>query len=375
VSEYRQLVKSVSFVMTCLSAFFLTACSSSDRGVDGQDETQDNMRPSLISDLTAVEMTPTGVRLQWSAPGDDGDSGTAAAYDLRYLQTEIDTVNWDSAVAVPGLPTPSASGTLDSVAVTGLLEDSTYYFAIRTADEAGNWSNLSNVVQAVCFDDYAVTFADTAFESVIRFYVQKDSGDVLRSDMLALGWINAQNRVNIRDLSGIEHCRNLRSLQLWNNHVTDLAPLTTLNQLRVLKVGFNGLSDIGPLATLVDLDTLQLNANSIEDISALSGMNKLTELVLTSNAIWNVAPLAGKTTIRHLALESNQIVFTNPLYNLTGLEKLRLSHNQIDDLLPLGYNLGLAAGDTLWLTDNPLSAGSTDSLLAVLRDRGVTVIE
>lgn len=360
-------------LIICLGLFAHAACKKSGGGIDGTDESLDSTPPAFIDDLTVIEMTPSGVRLQWTATGDDLDSGTASAYDLRYLQREITVVNWDSAVPVHGLPPPSLPNALDSTAVTGLLEDSTYFFAIKAADEAGNRSNLSNVVQAVCFDDYAVTFADTAFERVVRFYVGKPDGDVLRSDMLGLGGINAWGQ-RIYSLSGIEHCRNLYALRLWNNHVTDLSPLSGLNNLRILKLGANGLSDIAPLATLVGLDTLHLDGNSISDLSALTDMHTLAELVLSGNSIWNTAPLAGMTTIRHLALDGNQIVFVNPLYDLTGLEKLRLSDNKIDDLLPLAYNSGLGTGDTLWLSNNPLTATTTDSLVAVLRDRGVTVI-
>lgn len=356
-----------------MSVFILLACRKPKNDITGQDETLDNTRPAAIVDLAVTAMAVNGVSLQWRATGDDGDSGTAAAYDLRYLNHEITDVNWDSAAQARGLPAPGPAGSIDSFSVINLLEDSTYYFAIKAIDEAGNRSGLSNVVQAVCFDDYAVTFADTAFERVIRFYVHKPTGDILRSDMLRFGRISAGGQ-HISDLTGIEHCRNLTALLLWNNHVTDLTPVSGLTGLRVLNVGYNGMSDISPLAALVHLDTLQLASNVIEDLSALAGLDSLSELILSANLIWNTAPLAGKTTIRHLALDNNQIMFVNPLYNMTGLDRARLFNNLIEDILPLAYNPGLGAGDTLWLAGNPLSAAATDSLITVLRDRGVTII-
>jgi hypothetical protein len=45
------------------------------------------------------------------------------------------------------MPAPLVSGTAQSVTVTGLTRGNTYYFAIRTVDNRGNWSALSNVVQ------------------------------------------------------------------------------------------------------------------------------------------------------------------------------------------------------------------------------------
>ncbi len=351
----------------------ISSCSKSGGGLDGQDEDLDLVSPSVISSLTVTAVAPTAVVLQWIAPGDDRDSGLAAAYDLRYSRQEIDSTTWPSADSVRGMPTPEEPGMLQSIEVTGLQEDSTYYFAIRAVDEAGNWSRLSNIATAMCFDNFAVTIPDTAFERNIRFRVGKPTGDILRSDLFALNRLHADNQ-HIHDLSGIEYCINLEALLLWNNHVTDLTLLAGLTRLRVLKVGYNGITDISPLSSLVSLDTLHLNANSIGDLTALVPLNGLTELELTANALWNLAPLADKTSIRNLYLDANQIVFVSPLYNLIGLEKLKLAHNQIDDILGLTANPGLNAGDTVWLTDNPLSAASTDSLLTVLRNRGVVVI-
>ncbi len=46
-------------------------------------------------------------------------------------------------------PTPAVAGTSQNKTVSGLPSTgTTYYFAIKTMDEAGNWSSLSNVVSA-----------------------------------------------------------------------------------------------------------------------------------------------------------------------------------------------------------------------------------
>ncbi len=89
--------------------------------------------------------------LTWTAPGDDGFTGTAAAYDLRYSRTPITTVTWNSATRVTGMPSPHTAGTREAYTVNGLLSNTTYYFAIRTVDRAGNWSAISNVASnATC---------------------------------------------------------------------------------------------------------------------------------------------------------------------------------------------------------------------------------
>ena len=86
------------------------------------------------------------VVVTWTAPGDDGAIGMAASYDLRVSEAPITTGNFSQALAVPTMPAPSASGTVQRVAVYGLTPGHLYYFAIRTTDNAGNRSLLSNVV-------------------------------------------------------------------------------------------------------------------------------------------------------------------------------------------------------------------------------------
>lgn len=87
------------------------------------------------------------VRLAWTAPGDDDMVGTAAEYDLRISTAPIDAGNWDAATRVTTVPAPLPAGAAQSTMVRGLVQGTTYWFAIRTRDDAGNWSGISNVVR------------------------------------------------------------------------------------------------------------------------------------------------------------------------------------------------------------------------------------
>lgn len=90
--------------------------------------------------------TPTSLTLAWTAPGDDGSVGTAAQYDVRVSTSLITAGNFASATVVPNPPAPLAAGTRQTFVVTGLTPATQYWFAIRTVDDAGNWSAISNVV-------------------------------------------------------------------------------------------------------------------------------------------------------------------------------------------------------------------------------------
>jgi len=100
------------------------------------------LMPALVRAQVADSVT-----VSWTAPGDDGDQGTAATYDLRVSEQPITDTNFANAFVVPQVPPPDASGTVQRVVVRNLLRDRTYYFAIRTADNQGNWSTLSNLVR------------------------------------------------------------------------------------------------------------------------------------------------------------------------------------------------------------------------------------
>lgn len=94
----------------------------------------------------ASAQATTSVTLSWTAPGDDGHAGTAAQYEVRVSTSPIDAANFGSATLVAGPPAPLVAGTPQSMFVGGLQRLTPYWAAIRTADERGNWSGISNVV-------------------------------------------------------------------------------------------------------------------------------------------------------------------------------------------------------------------------------------
>jgi len=101
---------------------------------------------SRAATLSAEGSDAFSVTLSWTAPGDDGDQGTAAQYDIRYSTQLLTEENWDAAVQVVGEPTPLPAGTVQQMTITGLADNTTYYFAMKAADEVPNWSAMSNVV-------------------------------------------------------------------------------------------------------------------------------------------------------------------------------------------------------------------------------------
>ncbi len=103
------------------------------------------LRPAAVTDLTVGAVTDTTVQLSWTAPGDDGNTGTASSYDIRYNTVPLISATWDSSTQVTGEPVPSVAGSSEQFTVTGLDAETLYYFAIKTRDEVPNTSGISNV--------------------------------------------------------------------------------------------------------------------------------------------------------------------------------------------------------------------------------------
>ena len=109
----------------------------------------DNTPPNAVTDLATGAVTEHSVFLSWTAPGDDGDQGTATQYDIRYSTGPINNDDdFAAATEVTGEPIPKAAGSQETFEVTGLLSGTAYNFAIKTLDDGFNSSGRSNTVGA-----------------------------------------------------------------------------------------------------------------------------------------------------------------------------------------------------------------------------------
>ena len=97
--------------------------------------------PSAIPFSAAAVVTQ-----RWTAPGDDAMVGRATAYQLRYSNAPITEASFDGATPAVGVPAPGLPGSTETFTVSGLVANQLYFFAIKTLDEAGNRSGLSNVL-------------------------------------------------------------------------------------------------------------------------------------------------------------------------------------------------------------------------------------
>lgn len=132
-------------------------------------EVSDNTPPEAVDDLNVAVTYDESASLQWIAPGDNGPYGQAAEYDIRYSTAPIDEGNWAAASQCNGEPSPKAAGQLETFLVSGLSPTTTYYFALKTADEASNWSAISNIAEGTTQEFINLTVTSVTPTSAIQF--------------------------------------------------------------------------------------------------------------------------------------------------------------------------------------------------------------
>lgn len=139
-TERVRMIASVAFA----SMFLSPACSQDEKATPPDD----TVPPAAVTNLAVESIVDSSVTLVWTAPGDDGDAGRAATYDLRFAPGDSTTFIWEQATRVTGVPPPLGAGSDEIFTVTGSIPGTTYTFALETADERANWSAMSNLVSA-----------------------------------------------------------------------------------------------------------------------------------------------------------------------------------------------------------------------------------
>ena len=190
---------------------------------------------------------------------------------------------------------------------------------------------IVNFSQAQQGQPKVVSIPDANLAAAIR---QEIGNSITTHTLLKLTRLEAPGR-GIKNLTGLEHARNLKVLILYTNEISDISPLAGLTQLTQLILRSNSITDLSPLAGLKRLTGLELGGNNISDIFPLSTLKQLTGLGLVSNNISDISPLAGLTQLTGLDLSYNNISDISALAKLTQLTGLDLGRSSISDISTL----------------------------------------
>ncbi|NNF07071.1 MAG: hypothetical protein HKN21_09945, partial [Candidatus Eisenbacteria bacterium] len=117
-----------------------TATGSTDSGAG------DTSGPTKIDNVTLNSATENSLVLGFTAPTDA--LGTVTNYELRFVSgVSFPEGIWNTATQAP-VPTPGSPGASETVTVNNLTSGTTYSMRIRSMDDSGNYSLLSDVFTA-----------------------------------------------------------------------------------------------------------------------------------------------------------------------------------------------------------------------------------
>ncbi|MDE0427897.1 MAG: leucine-rich repeat domain-containing protein [Candidatus Poribacteria bacterium] len=252
-----------------------------------------------------------------------------------------------------------------------LSDAAIHHVGVRVIDTSGNisvsifrlWEQSHPDADDAPQEPKVVSITDANLAKAVRKALGlKNKGPITKQDMLKLDVLDARNS-QIKNLTGLEHAKQLTRLRLDRNQIRDLNPLSGLTRLKTLTLDENQISNIGPLTKLTQLDWLLIGGNPIKNagVRLIAGFKQLRGLSLYDSQISNITPLAKLTKLESLWLDYNQIRDVSPLAGLTNLRTLYLRENQIRDISPIGKLTQLTS---LRLADNPIA---DVGLLASLR--------
>lgn len=203
-----------------------------------------------------------------------------------------------------------------------------------------------------------VSIPDANLDAGIRQTLKlAPTAKITEADMMKITELTVSRGHPIKDITGLEHAKNLRyldlshnqihdvtvlaglenleTLYLFANPIDDISPLVGLTRLTKLIMWGNRVRDLNPLRQLTQLEYLDLNYGRTNDITALSGLANLETLYLVRNQIRNLTPLAKLTALKYLWIGENPISNVTALQKLTGLEGLSLRNAQVRNIRPL----------------------------------------
>ena len=197
-------------------------------------------------------------------------------------------------------------------------------------------------------------FKDKALEEGVRKFVfakRYNKEPLVEADLIHLSTIKVTN-AGIKDLSGLEKCRALASLDLAGNQITDFSAIKDLKRIQYLNLAKNKIENIEPISGLTALQYIELSNNRVKNLSPLEKLSNMRSLYLSNNRISDFSPALKLSKLWSLYLDHNQITKLNGVASLKSLTTLSAGNNEITDLSPLN---GLTRLHFLFLENNKIA--------------------
>ena len=192
---------------------------------------EDIIPPASVSILAVTGATCNSISLSWLATGDDGNTGTASSYDVRYsIYSIVSETDWNNATQAQDEPSPQPYNSTENFTVENLGFDTTYHFALKVVDNVGNRSGFSNSVSETT-EAVTIAFKDD-MESGASGWTHGGTNDNWELGSPTSGPGNASSGLNVwaTNLDGNYEANNMNA-QL-------VSPSINLNGISLAKLAF-----------------------------------------------------------------------------------------------------------------------------------------
>ncbi|MCG8578949.1 MAG: hypothetical protein MI866_03480, partial [Bacteroidales bacterium] len=149
--------------------------------------------PDAVNDLKADEVYHNEVRLQWTIPVDEDNFQPAYIY-LAASGSEINANNFDIKQQMV-FSNPFDAGTVVQVNIGGLIKETDYWFAMKTEDQFGNISDISNVIKITTTDAPQFELSNNKIDVDIDVTVGTTYSEMVKVSNIGEGIIYWQNYV------------------------------------------------------------------------------------------------------------------------------------------------------------------------------------
>ena len=197
-----------------------------------------------------------------------------------------------------------------------------------------------------------VFIPDPGLNAAVRDTLHKPAGPLTQEDLLTLTNLNASRR-NVRSVDGLEAARNLVSLDLQINRLTNFSLPGGLTKLTALDVSVNPLANFFLPNGLTNLTTLTLESAELTNLTLPADLTRLNSLDLFGNRFTSFTALSNLTSLVFLDLSFNS--FTNFSFprGLTNLTTFLIKGNSLTNITLPG---DLTALNDLFLDQNQLGS-------------------
>ncbi len=213
-------------------------------------------------------------------------------------------------------------------------------------------------------------FPDKNLEKAVRqavFAKRNTNEPITAEDVKNISTIKGQG-LGIKDLTGLEHCQALASLELADNQIQDLKPIGQLKRVQLLDLKNNQIENLAPIAGMEALQYLNIEDNKVANVAPVAKLQRLNSFYGSGNRITDIRPLFSLPRLWSLNVSQNQIASLEGISALKRVDHFQLAGNKITDLTPLvemwKSNENRHVFVRLYLAENPLS----DPAKAQLKD-------